>query len=135
SESSFQIFNQLQYIPPVFRRDSSGAVVRSAVLPLVVLLEQTAKSFARISIKLEGFRRSFRVDDVWVEAAVTRGQRGFQLNNSRRFGVIFPRGGIITSQLVHQLGCFVLQRTNASRLPIIQSRPSNLPTCEHQQRR
>src|SRR4249920_2750205 len=95
--SSFQIFNQLQYIAPIFRGDASRAVVRSAVLPLVVLLEQTAKPVARISIKLEGFRCSFRVHGVWVDAATRRSERGFQSNNSRGFGIIFPRGHVITA--------------------------------------
>ena len=128
-------FRSASYIAPVFRGDASRAVVRSAVLPLVVLLEQTAKPVARISIKLEGFRCSFRVHCVWVDAATTRGERGFQSNNSRGFGIIFPRGRVITAQLVHQLGCFVLQRTDAPRLAIVQSCSPNLPTREHEQRR
>src|SRR4029434_10760401 len=104
------MFNQLQYIAAVFGGDSSRAIVCSTVLPLVVLLEQTTKTVARITIKLESFRRSFRIDGVWIDGAVTRGERGFQSNNSRGFGIIFSRRRIIAAQLVHQLGCFMLQR-------------------------
>src|SRR5436305_6834971 len=102
---SSQIFNQLEYVASVFRGDSSRAVMSAAVLPLVVLLEQTAKSVTGTGIKLESFRCDFRVDGVWVNAAVTRGERRFQSNNSRGFRIIFPRGGIVITQLVHQLGC------------------------------
>src|SRR6478609_10337705 len=128
------MFNQLQDIAPVFRGDAPRAVMRSAVLPLVVLLEQTAKPVARISIKLEGFRCSFRIHGVWIDAAVTRGECSFQSNNSRGFGIIFPRGCVITAQLVHQLGCFVLKRSDAPRLAIVQSCSPNLPTREYEQR-
>src|SRR6186713_519104 len=79
---SFQIFNQLQHISPVFLGDASRAVVRSAVLPFIVLLEQTAKAIARISIKFERFCCSLRIHDVWIDPAVTRCERGFQSNNS-----------------------------------------------------
>src|SRR6476661_4053034 len=113
------MFNQLQDIVPVFGRDASRAVVRSAVLPLVVLLEQTAKPVARISVKLKGFRCSFRIYGVWIHAASTRSERGFQSNNSRGFGIIFPRGCVITAQLVHQLGCLMLQRTDAACFAIV----------------
>src|SRR6476469_5025088 len=113
------MFNQLQDVAPVFGRDTSRAVVRSAVLPLVVLLEQTAKPVARISIKLEGFRCSFRIHGVWIYAASTRSERGFQSNNSRGFGIIFPRGCVITTQLVYQLGCLMLQRTDAACFAIV----------------
>src|SRR5262245_62314960 len=109
--------------------------MRSAVLPFVVLLEQTAKPVTRITIKFEGFSRSFRVYSVWVGAAVARGKRGFQSNNSRGFSIIFPRRRVITAQLVHQLGCFVLERADAPGLAIVQSRSPNLPTREYEHRR
>src|SRR4051812_29352354 len=89
---SFQVFNQLQHVSPIFRGDVSRAVVRSAVLPFVVLLEQTPKSFPRISIEPKGFCCSFGVYDVWIDRAITRCERGFQSNNSRGFRIIFPRG-------------------------------------------
>src|SRR5436305_7125954 len=130
---SSQIFNQLEYVASVFRGDSSRAVVRAAVLPLVVLLEQTAKSVARAGIKFESFRCGFRVHGIWVNAVVWRSEGGFQSNNSRGVRIIFPRGCIVMTQLVHQLGCFMLQRRNAPGLTVIQPRSPNLPTRKHKQ--
>src|SRR5437763_14374469 len=71
--SSFQMFNQLQHVPPVFRGNSPRAVMRSAVLPLVALLEQTAKAVARLDIQIESVGGRLRVHNVWLDPAVAGG--------------------------------------------------------------
>src|SRR5438552_12678911 len=82
---------------------------------------------ALIAVQLESVRRGFRVYHIWIDPAAAGCQRGLYPNNSRGFGVVFSRGCIVTTQFVHQLGRFMVQRSEALCLAIVNLRSSNFP--------
>src|SRR5437762_2170941 len=131
--SCSQIFDQLQYLPAALRGDSSGTVMCSAVLPFVALLEQTAQLVARVAVQIESGGGTFRVDHVGIDAAGARRERCLHANCPGSFCVIFSWRHVTTAQLVHQISGFMLQRSDTSRLAVIDSRPPYFPDAKRKE--
>src|SRR5437764_38619 len=111
--SCSQIFDQLQDLPAALRGDPSGTIMRSAVLPFVALLEQSAQLVARVAVQIESLGGTFRVHHVRIDSAGARRQRCLHSNCSGSFCVIFSRRHVTTAQLVHQVSGFMLERSDA----------------------
>src|SRR5881409_2192626 len=69
---SFQILDQFQHIPAIFRGNFSRAIMRTAVLELVALLEQSAQPLPRIAVESKRVRRCLCINYVWVDLATAR---------------------------------------------------------------
>src|SRR6266567_6032093 len=121
------MFHQLQHVAAVLRGNPFRAVVGSAILELVALLEQSPQSFARIRIESERIRRCLSIDGVWIDIAR---QRCFHSNDPGSLRVVFPWRYIVPAQFAHQFSSFMLQRGDASRLTVIDSDLSDFPSGE-----